>query len=226
MIEGKKVLGLIPARGGSKGVPGKNIKLLHGKPLIAWTIESAKGSALLDTIVCSTEDKEIGDVCRQWNCKVLDRPQELALDTTPGIAPVLHAMEVLQEFDWVVLLQPTSPFRTPADIDACLKVAQETGCALGITESPKSPWWMYTTSADGKLSPVLPQSFNRRQDIPVAYAINGAVYAASRQWLNQHRSFLSSDTLGYQMPQERAIDIDTEFDFWLAEQIARKLSGQ
>src|ERR1700733_1950126 len=115
------VLGLIPARGGSKSIPRKNIKDIAGKPLIAWTIESALGSGLLAAVVVSTDDLEIGEVARRYGAETpFVRPAELARDDTPGVAPVLHALEVLPGFDAVLLMQPTSPLRTTEDINECI----------------------------------------------------------------------------------------------------------
>ena len=122
MIEGLSVLGLIPARGGSKGVPRKNIRLVAGRPLLAWTIDAARASRYLDRLVLSTDDCEIGAVAIAAGCEVpFLRPPELARDDTPGIDPVLHALGQLPPFDIVVLLQPTSPLRLASDIDGCIE---------------------------------------------------------------------------------------------------------
>jgi CMP-N,N'-diacetyllegionaminic acid synthase len=122
MIGERKVLGLIPARGGSKGVARKNIREVRGKPLIAWTIEEARRSIYLDRLVLSSEDTEIMEIARSFGCEVpFRRPEELAADDTPGIDPVLHALRELPGFDYVALLQPTSPLRTAEDIDGCIE---------------------------------------------------------------------------------------------------------
>ena len=126
MIQGESVLGVIPARGGSKGVPRKNIRLVNGRPLIAWTIEAALGSAYLDRVIVSTDSCEIADLAIKLGAEVpFLRPAELAADDTPGVAPVLHAIESLPEYSWVVLLQPTSPLRTEKDIDAAVHIYRE-----------------------------------------------------------------------------------------------------
>ncbi|MEH2097772.1 acylneuraminate cytidylyltransferase family protein, partial [Nostoc sp.] len=121
MIHGKKVLAIIPARGGSKAVPRKNIREIGGKPLIAWTIEEAKKSQYIDRLILSSEDDEIISIAQKWGCEIaFKRPVELAQDDTPGIAPVLHALNQLPIYDYVVLLQPTSPLRQVIDIDGCI----------------------------------------------------------------------------------------------------------
>lgn len=225
-----RILGLIPARGGSKGVPRKNIRMLAGKPLIAWTIEAALASDALDRVVVSSEDREILDTARKWGADTpFVRPAELAQDATPGAAPVLHALETLPErYDFVVLLQPTSPLRDSADIDAAIRLCRETGApaCVGVVEPDKSPYWMFTRDNGGRLSPLIPREKlpARRQDLPVTYSVNGAVYVASVPWFLREKAFFSPETVGYVMPRERSLDIDDELDFAVAEMVlaARK----
>lgn len=222
MIRGKSVLAIIPARGGSKGVPRKNIRPLAGKPLIAWTIAEAKKSRYIDRLVLSSDDQEIIGVAREWGCEApFARPAELARDDTPGIEPVLHALGELPGYDYVVLLQPTSPLRTVADIDGTLELCLARGAraCVSVTEPDKSPYWMFSRDNDGRLRPLIDtdEIAARRQDLPPAYALNGAVYVAEAGWLVESRSFLTAETLGYDMPKERAADIDTELDFAIAE---------
>lgn len=223
MYNGKTVLGIIPARGKSKGVPRKNMKRLGGKPLIAWTIEESKKSRYLDRFILSSEDEEIMLFARYLGCDVpFVRPVELAQDDTPGIEPVLHALETLPErYDYVVLLQPTSPLRTKEDIDRCIElcVKQNASSCVSVTESDKSPYWMYVLNEIGKITPLLEteKRYNRRQDLPKVYTVNGAVYIAEVGWLLSNRSFMSNETHGYIMPRERSVDIDTELDFKFAQ---------
>jgi CMP-N,N'-diacetyllegionaminic acid synthase len=224
MIRGKTVLAIIPARGGSKGVPRKNIRELAGKPLIAWTIEAAKQSAYIDRLIVSTDDWEIAEVAKRYGCEVpFLRPRELAKDDTPGIAPILHALETLPSYDLVVLLQPTSPLRTTADIDGCIEkcVSKQANACVSVTVADKTPYWMYLLSSSDTLEPVIPggQTVLRRQDAAPVYVLNGAVYVACADWLVQSKSFLEKETIGYVMPVERSIDIDNELDFYLAETI-------
>ncbi|WP_018132198.1 acylneuraminate cytidylyltransferase family protein [Effusibacillus pohliae] len=223
MIEGKTVLAIIPARGGSKGVPRKNIRCVAGKPLVAWTIEEAKKSKYIDRLILSSEDPEIISIAREWGCEVpFVRPYELAQDDTPGIEPVLHAMQVLpEEYDYVVLLQPTSPLRTAQDIDGCIErcIQQSANACVTLTESEKSPCWMYVLENDHRMTPLLVTETapTRRQDAAKVYVLNGAVYVAKSDWLLKQRTFLTYETVGYLMPKERSLDIDTEFDMVLFE---------
>jgi len=221
MIDGRSVLAVITARGGSKGVPRKNIRLVGGKPLIAWTIAAGLGSSYIDRLVLSSDDAEIIRVAESWGCEApFVRPAELARDDTPGIAPVLHAIETLGSYDYVVLLQPTSPLRSAADIDGCLEHCARSGfsACVSVTEPDKSPYWMYTLDAAGRMQPLMEEGggFTRRQDLPQVYSLNGAVYVADCRWLERNRTFISPETGAYRMPRERSIDIDSETDLAFA----------
>lgn len=223
MIAGKSVLAIIPARGGSKGVPRKNIRNVGGKPLIAWTIEEAKKSKFIDRLILSTEDEEIASIAKKCGCEVpFMRPEELAEDHTPGIEPIIHAIHTLPEkYDMVVLLQPTSPLRIKEDIDGCIArcVQGSTRSCVTVTESDKSPYWMYELDNNGQMTAVIPSDtmIVRRQDLPKAYVLNGAVYSANKDWLLEKRTFLTNETVAYPMPKERSLDIDTEFDIKIFE---------
>jgi len=219
VINGKSVLAIIPARGGSKGLLRKNIRDLAGKPLIAWTIEAAKASHYIDRLVLSSEDAEIIQVAKAWGCEVpFVRPAELALDDTPGIDPVLHALAALPGYHYVVLLQPTSPLRTAEDIDGCIARCEEknvSGC-VSVTEPDHHPQWMYTLSEAQVLQPLTRERALRRQDLPQVYALNGAVYVAQTTLLCESRGFLGDGSCAYVMPFARSIDIDTEQDLAIA----------
>ena len=216
MIGDMSILAVIPARGGSKGVLRKNVRDLAGKPLIAWTIEEAGKSAYIDRLVVSTEDQEIADISAQWGGEVpFLRPYDLARDDTPGIAPVIHMLTTIRpQYDLVVLLQPTSPLRAVEDIDGAIELLynQKAKACVSVVEPDKSPYWMFSLDAKNQLVPLLEGDYACRQDIPVAYALNGAVYVAEVSWLLQNNTFLSPETCAYIMPQERSLDIDTETD--------------
>jgi N-acylneuraminate cytidylyltransferase len=217
MIKGKTVLAIIPARGGSKGVPRKNIREVGGKPLIAWTIEEAKKSKYIDRLILSSDDEEIIKIAKSWDCDVpFVRPQELAQDDTPGIVPVLHALDMLPGYGMVVVLQITSPLRSVRDIDDCIEscATENVKSCVSVTEAEESPYWMYTLGQKGNLQSLIPATtaFSRRQDIPPVYVLNGAVYTADCEWLRQEKTFLKEQTRGYVMPKERSLDIDTELD--------------
>ncbi len=228
MIGDKSILAIIPARGGSKGIPGKNIIDVAGKPLIAWTIEAAKASKYIDRLILSSDDDAIMDVAVQWGCEVpFKRPDDLAKDDTPGIAPVLHALSMLPSFDFIVLLQPTSPLRRAADIDGCIEqcIAQQANCCVSVTEQDKSPFWMYYIDSKGFLEPVISTTNNiavRRQELPVVYALNGAIYVARCEWLAINKSFLTPETIAYSMLKKYSVDIDTWIDLRLAELLLKE----
>ena len=222
MIQGKKVLGIIPARGGSKGVPMKNTRLFNGKPLIAWTIEAAKQSQYLDRVIVSSDHKDIMRVAREWGGDVPEaRPEELARDDSTSIDVVLHLLDQLPGYDYVVLLQPTSPFRTAADIDGCIEMCLTTGApaAVSVTEPEQSPYWMFKLNSEGRLDPLVQRGSTvlRRQDLPAVYSLNGAVYVASVEWFQLSKAFVTDQTVGYVMNQNRSLDIDTEQDFIVGE---------
>lgn len=218
MIEGKSVLAIIPARGGSKGVPRKNIRDLCGKPLIAWTIEEAKKSKYIDRLILSSEDQEIIDVAKQWGCEVpFVRPQELAQDDTPGIEPVIHAMDALSnKYNYIILLQVTSPLRQVEDIDGGIELCIQSNAksCVSMTEAEQSPYWMYNISGNHSISSVMldDKVYKRRQDLPKVYVLNGALYIAECKWLKENRDFCTDQTIGYVMPKERSTDIDNEID--------------
>lgn len=217
MINGMAVLAVIPARGGSKGVPGKNIRPAGGKPLIAWTIEAAHASRLVDRVVLSSDDEAIIRAARGCGCEVpFVRDPALAGDRTPTIDVVLDALERCPGFGWVVLLQPTSPLRATQDIDGAIErcVAAGAPACVSVCESQESPYWMYTLRPDARMVPLLPSpAVTRRQDLPRVYALNGAVYVARTEWLVRERTFLGPETVAFEMPVERSVDIDSESDF-------------
>lgn len=218
MIAGLRVLGLIPARGGSKGLPGKNILRVEGRPLLAWSVDAALASHCVDRTVLSSEDEAIIATARECGCDVAyRRPAELATDTATSIEVVLHALDELPGHDLVVLLQPTSPLRTAADIDAACEmlVARQAPACVSVTAVEQSPYWMYRIDARQVLDPIVdsPAEAVRRQELPPVYVLNGAVYVARSEWLRRTRSFVTRDTLGYVMPAARSIDIDTAEDF-------------
>jgi len=217
------LLALIPARGGSKGVPRKNIRQFCGKPLLQWSIDAALATSCVDQVIVSTDDPEIAEVAKAGGAEVpFLRPAELSTDTTPGIAPVLHALDQLPQVSEVLLLQPTSPLRTSDDIEAIVSLWQQAGrvSAVSLTPSSKHPAWMYSLSQDQRqrLEPLLRlDGAHSRQQLPLVYIINGALYMASRSFLLREQAFIGEDTVGYVMPAERSVDIDTPMDWQWAE---------
>lgn len=218
MIDQHRVLAVIPARGGSKGLPGKNIRPVDGKPLLAWTVDAARGSRRVDRLVLSSDDDSIISAARDCGCDVpFRRPPALASDLATSIDVVLHALDQIPGYDVVVLLQPTSPLRSAADIDAACDEMAKMGAPACVSVSPtdQSPYWMYRIDARQALEPIMepPAGVTRRQDLPPVYALNGAIYVAHAGWLRDTRTFVTRDTVAYVMPRERSIDIDTIEDF-------------
>ena len=211
------LLALIPARGGSKGIPRKNIRPFCGKPLLQWSIDVALSSPSVDRLVVSTDDPEIAEVARAGGAEVpFLRPPELAADTTPGIAPVLHALQLFPEVSEVLLLQPTSPLRQVDDVEAIVALHRQSGrdAVVSVVPSSKHPAWMFSLSLEHALEPLVAHSEAAcRQLLQPAYVLNGALYLASRFFLERERTFLTANTMGYVMPPERSVDIDSPLDW-------------
>jgi CMP-N,N'-diacetyllegionaminic acid synthase len=213
-----RILAIIPARGGSKGLPRKNLLEAGGKPLIAWTIEAAQKSRHISRLILSSDDPEIIATAKQWGCDVpFVRPASLSSDTATAIEVVSHALNELPGYDYVMLLQPTSPLRTAQDIDNSIMLMQRMNSpsCVGITDTAESPYWMLTQAENGRIKPLVnpDQVPQRRQALPATYLINGAIYIASVEWLIRQSSFIGPDTVGYYMPRDRSVDIDTEDEF-------------
>lgn len=226
MFNEKKILAIIPARGGSKGLPRKNIKPLLGKPLIGWSIETALNSALLDYIIVSTDDDEIANTAKSYGVAVpFMRPAELASDNARGIDVVFHAMNWCEQhydvFDLVMLLQPTSPLRQTKDIRGSLEIMFQKGtrAVVSVCESEHSPLWMNTITEDLSMNNFLSkEALNaNRQTLKTYYRLNGVIYIADWNYLKETGSFVGEQTCAYIMPQERSIDIDSELDFKFSE---------
>lgn len=231
------MLAIIPARGGSKGVPRKNLAMLAGSPMIAWTCRAALASNLIGRVVVSTDDAEIAEAARQAGVEVpFLRPAALATDEAPMIDTVLHGLGWLADRegyrpDAVALLQPTSPLRTATDLDAGLSILFERSVdgVIAVTPVPShmNPVSCYRDS-DGRLKPFLADLADRplrKQDKPPAFAPNGALYAVRRHCLD-HRPTLFPDKLAaYRMPAERSIDVETAFDLFVADAVLRSWSG-
>ncbi|MFA6429360.1 MAG: acylneuraminate cytidylyltransferase family protein [Patescibacteria group bacterium] len=226
-----RILGIITARGGSKGVPRKNIRDLAGKPLIAWSIEAAKGSRLTDCIV-STDDEEIAEVSRQFGGRVpFIRPAEYATDTATSISVVQHALAWLKEnegkeFDAVMILQPTSPMRLSTDIDACIDLLETSGAdsVMSMVKlSDFAPKKLKKLDGD-RILPYFEdegQMSSSRQALPDVYRRNCAVYLTKTPFLLANDLF-GKDSRAYVMPEERSIDINTPQDLQFADFVLRR----
>lgn len=219
-------MGIIPARGGSKGIPRKNIRLLGDKPLLAWTVQTALQSAVLDRLILTTEDEEIAEVGRTYGCEVpFLRPQELATDETPGIEPVLHALNWLEAYEgyvpeFVMLLQPTSPFRTSEQMKQALKQISTSSfdSLVSVVEPKHPPQWMFIKNADKALKPLLStERPTRRQELSESYALNGAIYLTRTTVLKREKTFLPESTMGFEMDRLTSLDLDDMVDWKVAE---------
>jgi CMP-N,N'-diacetyllegionaminic acid synthase len=224
MMAGKRILAVITARGGSKGLPGKNIRPIAGLPLIAWTIRAAHAASLVDRTVLSTDDEMIASVARQHGCEVpFMREARLAADDTPSIDVIIDVLDRIPAFDIIVLLQPTSPLRSAADIDNAIRLCMDAGApgCVSVREAEESPYWMYTVDGQGRMSPLLATAgrATRRQDLPKVHVVNGAVYVVRAEVLRERRAFVSDGTVAYPMPAARSVDIDTQADFLDAERL-------
>ncbi len=226
MINGKKILAIIPARSGSKGLPGKNIKDLCGKPLIAWSIEQALGCSLIDKLVISTDDDRIAEVAKRYGAEVpFIRPAELASDTASTIDVILHVADWFEKYEnyqpaYILLLQPTSPLRIVEDIGGAIKNLknEDARAVVSLCETDHHPWWSNILPENGNMKNFLrPDILNkRRQDLSVFYRLNGAIYLAETVYLRECNGFLGPNTCAYKMPKNRSIDIDSAMDFKLA----------
>ena len=212
----KKVLAIIPARGGSKGLPRKNIIDLAGKPLIAWTIEASLKSKYISKTVVSSDDKEILDISVDYGAEIIKRPDNLSTDTATSESVVSHVIDYLESagdiFDIVVLLQPTSPLRDTLDIDNAIeKLSYSDATALisvceynnKILKAFKENEFGYIEGVSNNIYP-----FMRRQDLPSVYMPNGAIYTINVKSFREEGSFLTNKTLNYVMSKDRSMDVD------------------
>jgi CMP-N-acetylneuraminic acid synthetase len=227
-----RVLGIVTARGGSKGIPRKNITLLLGKPLLAYTAEAALLAQRLTHVVLSTEDEEIARVGRQCGLDVpFMRPPELARDETPTIPVLQYTLRKLEaageSYDGVLVLQPTNPLRRPEDIDGAIALIEGTGADSVISFvdiGEKHPARMKFITPDGRVvDPPFAEQFEgqRRQDLPKLYLREGSIYLTRRSVLMEQNSLQGRDCRAWIIPQEGACNIDTPFDLFLAEQMLR-----
>ncbi|KZC99064.1 acylneuraminate cytidylyltransferase [Thalassospira sp. MCCC 1A02898] len=222
---------MIFARGGSKGVPRKNVRLVKGKPLIAHSIECALSASCIGQVVVSTDDEEIAEVSEKFGARVLMRPASLAADATPEILAWRHAIEQMPEIfsqdkqDVLVSLPATSPLRAPSDIDAAVKRHSEGDCdvVFAISPSLRSPYLnMVTINEDRLINVVISEgSSYRRQDVPCVYDITTSVYVANTDYVMSCDRLVDGKVGAIVVPQERALDIDTEYDLYLADIILR-----
>lgn len=205
----------------------KNVIDVGGKPLIAWTIDAAKQSKLLDRFVLSSDDDEIIQVACLLGCEVpFKREALLSGDAASSADVVADCLQRVPGYDYIVLLQPTSPLRSTEDIDSAIKtcIDKKAPACVSVCEAEESPYWMYTLQGEGAMVPVISNDYLRRQELPPVYVLNGAIYVADVQWFAQARGFMSSDTLAYCMPRCRSIDIDVVEDLeWVETELNKSM---
>ena len=223
MIDGKSILAVILARGGSKRLPGKNILDLAGKPLIAWSIEAGLNSKYIDTVVVSSDSDEILDISKNIGTDIIKRSDELASDTATSFDAIKHTIEnTIETFDYVILLQPTSPLRNNSHIDEAFELLIKTNAAaiISVVEMDHSPLWSNTLPKDMSMVNFLKNEvlYKRSQDLVKYYRLNGAIYICKSEKLLEEKSFfLKENIYAYKMDRESSIDIDDGFDFSIAE---------
>jgi N-acylneuraminate cytidylyltransferase len=220
VIAGKRFLGVITARGGSKGVPRKNVRPLAGKPLLAYTAEQARRVPEIDLTVITTEDPEIKEAGLRLGLRVVDRPPELAADLVRSEPVLVHAVDALEAareppFDCLVLLQPTSPLRRPETIRACMRRLVETGAESLVTVCEHRQ--MFGTIDGGFFRPSNPEDRGPRQRRTPRYVVNGCVFACKVPFLRRTGELMAEDWLAHVISGDDAVDIDTLDDFEYAE---------
>lgn len=236
MIEDKSVLAIVPARGGSKGLPGKNKRLLQGKPLVAWPIGTALGAKAVDKVLCTTDDPGIRELALAHGAQApFLRPAHLASDTASSIDAILHAVDHLAEqgerYDYVLVLEPTSPLTTSADVDAALSALHarraEADAIVGIAKVESThPEYDVRLGADGLISPYMAPDFKslkRRQEIEPLHFLEGSLYISTVASLRSERGFYHRRTLGYEVPRWKSIEIDELVDFLFVETLLANL---
>jgi len=222
MYKDKTFLAIIPARGGSKRLPRKNVVDLAGKPLIAWTIEAGLKSKYIDKVIVTSDDDEILSISQQYGAITIKRPDELASDTATTFDAIKHAIDNAEAYNYIVLLQPTSPLRNVNHIDEAIELlmAKKADAVVSVCEMDHSPLWSNTLPEDGNMREFLREEIKnkRSQDLPTYYHLNGAIYICKTDKLLEQKSFfVKDDIFAYMMDRKNSIDIDEKEDFELAQ---------
>lgn len=220
----KTFLAIIPARGGSKRLPRKNILDLCGKPLISWSIEAALKSKYISKVVVSSDDDEILNISLNFGAETIKRPVELASDTATTFDAIKHTIDNFENYDYIVLLQPTSPLRNEKHINEAIEFLEEkqADAIVSVCEMDHSPLWSNTLPKDGNMNNFLrDEVLNKRsQDLEKYYRVNGAVYICKTDKLLENKSFFLKDNIfAYIMDRKSSIDIDEEIDFLFAQRV-------
>ncbi|MCT7570611.1 acylneuraminate cytidylyltransferase family protein [Aliarcobacter butzleri] len=214
-----KIVSIIPARGGSKGLPGKNIIDLAGKPLIAWTIEASLKSKYITKTIVSSDDNNILEISKKFGVETIKRPNELALDTTPTepvIEHVLKSLENIEQYDYLILLQPTSPLRDEKDIDSAIKllIQKKVSALISTKEIDNKILKAFKNNENGYLEGIANNEypFMRRQDLPKTFMPNGAIYIIDIKEFLKTKTLFTDKTISFEMSEEKSFDIDTKED--------------
>ena len=227
----KTFLAIIPARGGSKRLPRKNLLDLCGKPLIAWSIEAALKSKYISKVIVTSDDEEILNIAKEYKADFIKRPDELASDTATTFDALKHTLENVGKYDYVVLLQPTSPLRTEKHIDEAIELLEEksSDAIISVCEMEHSPLWSNTLNEDLNMSNFLrDEVLNKRsQDLPKYYRLNGAIYICKTEKLLENRGFFIKENIyAYTMDKKYSVDIDEEIDFIIAREIKKLIKQE
>lgn len=238
MIAGKRVLALIPARSGSKGLPGKNIRPLGGKPLLAWPIAAARASRYVDDVVISTDSAEFARIAEAHGARApFLRPAELAADTAPSIGFILHALDTLEaagnKFSYLVLLEPTSPLTEATDIDAAIEKLDAAGdkadALVGVASmATQHPAFFVRIDQSGRISPFAAANFGnlpRRQDLEPVFCLDGSLYLSKVDAMRRERSFCHDRTIAFETERHKALEVDDLVDFLCIEAISKNLDA-
>jgi CMP-N,N'-diacetyllegionaminic acid synthase len=222
MYKDKTFLAIIPARGGSKRLPRKNVLALSGKPLIAWSIEAATQSLYIDKVLVTSDDDEILLLSKEFGAETLKRPEMLANDTATTFDAIKHAIENTQNYDYIILLQPTSPLRTTKHIDEAIEFLEfkNADAVVSVCEMEHTPLWSNTLPEDANMSAFLREDLKnkRGQDLPTYYRLNGAIYICKTQrFLKEETFFIKDKIFAYKMQKQNSIDVDEAIDLKLAE---------
>ncbi len=222
MYKNRTFLAIIPARGGSRRLPRKNLLNLNGKPLIAWSIEAGLNSKYIDKVIVSSDDSEILKVSKRYNAKTIIRPTELASDTATTFDAVEHTIKNIENrYDYIVLLQATSPFRDERHIDEAIELleSKNADAIVSVCEMEHSPLWSNTLDKNLSMKSFLKNDIlnKRSQDLETYYRVNGAIYICKTEKLLKEKSFFIKENIfAYKMNRESSIDIDEEIDFKIA----------
>jgi len=227
MLSRRTFLAIIPARGGSKRLPRKNVLDLVGKPLIAWSIEAGLNSEYIDKIIVTSDDKEILDISTRFGADTINRPDELASDTATSFDAVKHTLENIESYEYVVLLQPTSPLRSFKHINEAIELleSKNADAVISVCEMDHSPLWSNTLDDSLSMKEFLKDEVlnKRTQDLKVYYRLNGAIYICKTDKLLKEKSFFLKDNIfAYKMDRESSVDIDVEIDFIIAKALITK----